>query len=366
MIDINPKQTLWEIYQKSDDVSDITIDEKINDYLQFILNRISQNKGVYTVLVTLALYKYLNPHQDIRQHKIELPSGFSGRSFDFKYVTPTLKEIGLPAMAESGWLTRSLEQAYPYDMNYRGKITPEALKLAFLHVVDYIQKGKNQSHDILRMLLNGGILFKKSNQIRIQKINNQEIQITQIIELLKQHFEYHYQTHGGSKLPVMAFYEIYRILVQELSRFKNCELGQLNSHTASDKTSKSGGDIEIFRNGQLFEALEIKLNKAPNSHMVRIAYDKINQFGISRYYILSSLDVDKDELDLVNQLIGEIQKEHGCQVIVNGLYPTLTYYLRLISDPKVFLNQYIKMVEQDKELQKIHKQRLKTLLEQFR
>lgn len=143
MIDINPKQTLWEIYQKSDDVSDITIDEKINDYLQFILNRISQNKGVYTVLVTLALYKYLNPHQDIRQHKIELPSGFSGRSFDFKYVTPTLKEIGLPAMAESGWLTRSLEQAYPYDMNYRGKITPEALKLAFLHVVDYIQKGKN-------------------------------------------------------------------------------------------------------------------------------------------------------------------------------------------------------------------------------
>lgn len=240
MANFNPKQVLLEIYAISHDVSDIQLNESIGKNLQFILNRISQNKGVYTVLITLALYKYLNPTQDIRQHKIELPNGFSGRSFDFNYVTPTLKELGLPAMAESGWLTRSLEQAYPYDMNYNGKITPQELKLAFLYTVDYIQQGKSQARNVLRLLLNGGVEFQKKNQVIIQKIDNQDIQITQIINLLKAHFEYDYRTHGGSKLPVLAFYAIYQILIQELGRFNNCVLGQLGSHTASDRTSIGG------------------------------------------------------------------------------------------------------------------------------
>jgi DNA (cytosine-5)-methyltransferase 1 len=46
--------------------------------------------------------------------------GFSGRRIDTQYITPTLKELGLPAMAESGWLTRSLEQPYPYTLDYNG------------------------------------------------------------------------------------------------------------------------------------------------------------------------------------------------------------------------------------------------------
>lgn len=362
MSNINPKQILLEIYKNSHDVSDIKINENIATHLQFILSRISKNKGVYTVLTTLALYKYLNPNQDIRQHKIELPNGFSGRSFDFNYVTPTLKELGLPSMAESGWLTRSLEQAYSYDMNYNGKITPQELKIAFLHTVDYIQQGQIQAYNILRVLLNGGINFKQANQISIQKIDNKEIQISQVIDLLRKHFEFHYQTHGGSKLPVLAFYAIYQILIQELSRFNDCVLGQLGSHTSSDKTSKSGGDIEVFRNGQLFEALEIKLDKAPNAHMVRIAYDKINRFGISRYYILSGLPIVPNELDEVYRLIDKIQKEHGCQLIINGLYASLKYYLRLISDPKLFLDNYINLVEKDNELQIIHKHKLQELL----
>ncbi|MFC0820467.1 hypothetical protein [Moraxella marmotae] len=182
---------------------------------------------------------------------------------------------------------------------------------------------------------------------------------------MTEHFEFNYQTHGGAKLPVIAFYAIYQVLINELSRFKDCQLAPLSSHTASDRTSKSGGDIEIFKNGQLFEALEIKLNKAPDSHMVRIAYDKINKFGISRYYILSGLPIVQSEANQVNELINQIQNEHGCQLIINGLYPSLKYYLRLISDPNLFLNGYINLVEQDKELQIIHKEKLKDLISKY-
>ena len=362
MKNLDYKNKLIEFYKNSE-CEKIYLDERKASYISYILGRISNNKAVYTVLITLSLYKVCHPEQDIRQHKIELPNGFSGRSFDTSYVTPTLKELGLPAMAESGWLTRSLEQAYSYDFTYNGKITPQALKVAFLEIVDYIQQGKENAENVLLSLLKGGIEFRKSNIISIQKIENADIKISSIIQILKMHFEENYHTHGGSKLPVIAFYAIYSILVEELSRFNNCQLSELGSHTASDRTSKSGGDIEIFKSGELFEALEIKLDKSPNAHMVRIAYDKINKFGISRYYILSGLPIQETDKEEVDLLISEIQDKHGCQLIVNGLYPSLNYYLRLISNPNLFLNKYIDLVTNDHELQKIHKDKLSSLLE---
>ena len=45
---------------------------------------------------------------------MNMEGGYSGRSFDTKYITPFLKQKRfLGAMKESGWLTRSLEQNIP-------------------------------------------------------------------------------------------------------------------------------------------------------------------------------------------------------------------------------------------------------------
>lgn len=360
---IDYKEKLIEFYYQSSNLTEFGLETEELRFIDEIILRIAKNKGVYTVLITLALYKVFNPEQDIRQHKIELPNGFSGRSFDTKFVTPTLKELGLPSMAESGWLTRSLEQAYPYDYEYKGKITPQELRVAFLEIVNRIQNSAVNAENILKALLAGGVRYQRENSISINKIDSSDLHIEYIINILREHFEEKYRTHGGSKLPVIAFYAIYSILVSELGRFKDCHLSALASHTASDRTSKSGGDIEVFKGLELFEALEIKLDKPPTSHMVRIAFDKINQFGISRYYILSGLPPVGNELYKINILINKIKNEHGCQVIVNGLYESLKYYLRLISEPKLFLNKYIDLVEKDTELQRIHKEKLKQLLE---
>ena len=46
-----------------------------------------------------------------------------------------MKAVSFPAMAESGWLTRSLEQAHPYTLDYPGKITPKIVKEAFLEKI---------------------------------------------------------------------------------------------------------------------------------------------------------------------------------------------------------------------------------------
>lgn len=101
-------------------------------------------KGVLAVFIALLLKKAVSPRQDIRRHQEGMKGGFSARGFDAKYVTPFLKENGFPYMASgAGALTRSLEQARPYDMKYPGKINSKEVKNAFLGGLDAVQtKGK--------------------------------------------------------------------------------------------------------------------------------------------------------------------------------------------------------------------------------
>ena len=101
-------KTLEEIYNNSLTISDINdIPDDVTKYIQNIGLNCDKKKGLYTVLTTLLYYKYLHPQQDIRLHQRRFKNGFSGRSFDTANVTPVLEKLGLPATAESGWLTRS-------------------------------------------------------------------------------------------------------------------------------------------------------------------------------------------------------------------------------------------------------------------
>jgi DNA (cytosine-5)-methyltransferase 1 len=303
------KHLLIDYFNKSYDILDLlsSLTHNEKESLEEIISRAGSNKGVYTVLITLALYKCVKPSQDIRNHKKELPNGFSGRSFDTKYVTPTLKELGLPAMSESGWLTRSLEQVHPYNMNFMGNITPSSLKTAFLMTVAKIQNSKGDAETVLRILLNGGIAYRNNNKVQINKIDNVEVQISAILSLLREHFTAFYATHGGSKLPVLAFYAVYTMIINEMDRYKGAELLKLGSHTASDKTSRSAGDIEVAKEGRIFEAVEVKLNKPITVHLIRLAYEKINKFSVSRYYILSGIDVAPEDSEEINELILKIR-----------------------------------------------------------
>lgn len=152
-----------------------------------------------------------------------------------------------------------------------------------------------------------------------------------------------------------------------MSRYKNCHLLKLGSHTASDRTSKSAGDIEVAKNNSdsIFEAVEIKLDKPITPQIIQVTYEKINKFGVERYYVLSGVEQKQDDVEKNAQLAFEIQQEHGCQLIINGLYPSLKYYLRLITAPKEFLDKYIELVENDTELQSVHKERLQELMDEY-
>ncbi len=226
---------------------------------------------------------------------------------DTHYVTPFLKSVGFPSMAESGWLTRSLEQSMPYDYNYPGKITPKDLREAFL-----------------------GLLFSK-------------------------HFNAKYSCHGASRLPTLAVYAAYQCMMEELLRYKDKILCPLESHTSADSRSGQIGDIQINNaDGTAFEGIEIKHQIEITPDLVQHAYEKFMVQKTNRYYLLTTANMDAADWDGINQKIQQISNNHGCQVIVNGVYSTLKYYLRLLEDPAKFIEKYVELLKMDENVKFPH------------
>lgn len=364
---MNHKEKLIEIYSQSSSISDIkNLSTENLEWVNTIAEKVYSQKGVFTVLVTLGIHKLLYPAQDIRYHQTGQPNGFSGRTIDTQFITPTLKELGLPSMAESGWLTRSLEQPYPYLLKYNGHISDKKAKAAFLNIVDLIQNKPHLTTSLLRLLFNKVIDGQLKNKIKIIPIKDADkLTIEKIILVIDNHFSFYYKTSGGSKLPVLAFYAIFIILINELKRYEHCVLGELGSHTASDRTSKTAGDIEIFKNKELFEAFEIKLNRLIDITTVRIAREKIIKYNPKRYYILTSQEVKRDDKSGIKQLLNEVKESHGCQVIINGILPTIKYYLRLINNLEQFIENYSKLISEDIEIKVIHKQKWNELIKEY-
>ncbi len=361
---MNHKDKLLEIYKLSYSPTDIDdVNGETQEFIKSIGSKIKTQKGVFTVLVTLITHKIIEPTQDIRKHQSSMTGGFSGRTIDNNFITPTLKELGLPSMAESGWLTRSLEQPYPYNLDYNGKISDKVVKEAFLNVLDFVEKNPKSAKNILRLLLFEATQSKNNSIVTIIPLENPEnLTISTIIDALDEHFRTKYDTHGGSKLPVLAFFAIYQCLINEIGRYKNCTLANMGSHTASDRTSKSAGDIEIFKKKELFEAIEIKLDKAIDTTIIRIAIEKIARYNPNRYYILSYIGIKESDKLEITDLINKLKLEHGCQIIINGLLPTIKYYLRLITSLDEFVTNYNQLIEKDTEIKKIHKEKWNELI----
>ena len=99
------------------------LDDELVEAINAIMERSESNKGIVTVLTTLLVHKIVEPTQDIRYHQAGMDGGFAGRGIDQTHVTPFMKSVSFPAMAESGWLTRSLEQPAPYTSSSPAKAT---------------------------------------------------------------------------------------------------------------------------------------------------------------------------------------------------------------------------------------------------
>ncbi len=367
---MNPTEFLESTYErcmsivgdKTEITSVLPDHEKVD--LDILLDKSESAKGVFTVALTSIVYKILNPEQDIRNHQESIPLGYSGRTFDSKFITPFLKLHRFPAMAESGWLTRSLEQKQPYTMEYPGAIKPDILKTAFLTILDRLQTTEDPSNYLI-YLIQGLIIRRNSQFIDLAKPAN--LSIETILSVLHSHFYSSYAAEGASRLPVLAIYSLYQCLMIEAKRFESMNLLPIESHTSADKSSGRIGDIEVCDSkNRPFEAVEVKFEIPITIRLVQDAYAKFQTTPVNRYYILSTAKPpEKSDFAEIREEIQRIKNVHGCQVIVNGIMPSIKYYLRLLENTFEFVDKYVDLIETDTALKFEHRLRWNSIISEL-
>lgn len=318
-------------------------------------------KGVFTVLLTSLVYKCLHPEQDVRRHQANMENGYSGRVFDTKYITPFMKQKRfLGAMKESGWLTRSLEQNIPYDLNFPGKIQNKDVKTSFLNILhDVEEKGADPEKYVIAIMAYSIKCKKDKTVILVNPIEKEtSLTIQEIIDALYRHFYFPYKSRGAAILPVVALYSVYQCITEEVKRFGGKSLDKLASHNSCDRSSGETGDIVVRNNDKdasIYEVIEVKFDIPINAIMIEDAYKKISEKPVQRYYLLSTVSISEDERVAINEMICKIREEHGCKIIVNGVFPTLKYYLRLLDNTDIFIKNYITNLSDNTEINFEHK-----------
>lgn len=215
-------------------------------WCQIIVTNAETQKAVLAAVITSLTKKVESPQQDVRQHKVELPGGYSGRSYDFNHITPFLQEY-FPryAMAESGWLTRSLEQVHPFTVDFPGKIRNAAVKQAFLEILNDVESNNADAFQYLVVILALLIEHQVAQSVVMPAFrDSSEYTILTVVDLLEKHFFERYKSAGASRLPVVALYTLYTLMMDH-PRYSQKQLLPLKSHTTSDTTSASLGDIEV-------------------------------------------------------------------------------------------------------------------------
>ena len=357
---MNQRMILENIYEESfNEYSSGNFNSSLNDDVQNMILVLAKNaessKAAVTVIITLMVQKIFNPNQDIRYHQAQLENGFSGRRIDTEFITPFLKEVKFPAMAESGWMTHSLAEPYPYDLNYQGKIRPKEQRNAFLNIIDYVQTKNTEPKEVLKFLFKN--LIRKRDEIAsIELAKPQNFSISKIIDILHRHFTFKYSSQGGARLPVLAIFAAYECMMNEVARFNDKFLCPLEQHGSADLQSGRIGDIDVnYADNTAFEGVEIKHERIITPQLVMDAYEKFKGYKTDRYYLLTTADMSKADWEQIENKIIHISQIHGCEVIVNGVYTTLKYYLRLLSNKADFIDKYVELLKSDDTIKYEHK-----------
>lgn len=265
-----------------------------------------------------------------------------------------MKSVNFPAMKESGWLTRSIEQPHALTLNFSGDIKNAAVKAAFLQLIDKVQCHGTPAEEVLKYIFK--LLIKQRDSMNIELAKPHSLSIADIIKLLEKHFTYHYTTPGASRLPTLAVYAAYQCIMGQVARYNGKTLCPLESHNSADSQSGRIGDIDINNdNGSAFEGVEIKHEIPITAQLVADAYEKFKVHNTDRYYLLTTANMDAADWEAIDNEVSRIAQIHGCQVIVNGVYTTLKYYLRLMNDPAEFIDKYVELLKHDDTVKFQHK-----------
>lgn len=325
----------------------IPLPKEVEKDLDFIFDKIDVASTGYTNLITCVSCTAVDNTVDPRFHRQprgSMPSPenkdgwFSGRTISEQVIYPWM-EMKNFRTSKSGWQTRTFERPQPYTLKYPENIGH--IKMPFLRVLDYVNKNRSKANSIISYLLRKEIEASeskiKTKGMLAKHKTDDDILIVDIIDKIEKHFSFPNSAH----LPVVAVHTIYEVILNLVSTYSDKVLRDLESHQASDLRTGSIGDIELEDiDGDVVEGIEVKHNVPIDITILLKAKEKIEKSNVKRYYILTThrncTSIDNQTL----RLIRDIYHNHGCQVIVNGVLPTIKYYLRMAPKPAEFLDRY--------------------------
>ncbi len=358
------KEILTEAYTSAQNLDLSTISNIIKQDVDILINKIDSNKSLVSALVTSLVKKIQQPAQDIRLHRTDFENGYSARVLDTQVTVPFFKDY-FPKYAnkESAFLTLATRERIKWTKEEGNnlKIRDKELKIAFLSIFEQIEEKQANPKDYLYYVLAKLIKLSEAEKALFEHTNLQSkslelLNIQLIIKILQEHFD----TKLSSRLPVLAIYSIYEILLPKFERYKNKKLKDLQVHTSSDK--RGFGDIEIYTmDNQPFEIVEIKHNIPIDKYLIFDIAKKTQNVKIDRYYILTTFSngfENSEREKEVTDYILEIKKTQGIDIIANGIITTLKYYLRFIDDYEEFIHVYtqnlIKDAKNSAEIKNFH------------
>ncbi len=313
--------------------------------VDYLIADIQKNKSLISVVATSLAKKISDPEQDVRLHRTEFDGGYSARSFDTKYTTPFFKRY-FPRYAnkETGFLTRTTRQSIKWTIDEGKSLSLRNAKLKehFLNIFEQIEEQKTDAKISLIYLFARLIELVGEDELTFHAVKGQTVQgvlnIYVVLEMLREHFA----MKRSSRLPVIAIYAIYEVLIPLSTRFRNAKLQPLQTHTSSDK--RGFGDIEIYTSDeQPFEIVEVKHNIPIDMAMVFDIVKKMEGVNVDRYYILTTCEEGFESAEIEQSVYDytlQIHKTRNLDIIPNGIFPTLKYYLRLVDDYADFIAAY--------------------------
>lgn len=342
-------------YAKGEEVN-FKLSPRLKSAIENLSAKSETSTTAFTNIVTAISIKTARPEIDVRYHQVQIqnqtnrPAGFNFRGVSEKNIYPWLSKNEFNG-AKSGWQTRTFERPKPYFLSYDENIG--TIKTSFLEIYDELESGDCDPFEALRFLIYKQIQIRAKKGIIIAEPKTRDI--ATIVRMLTEHFSQTYKNKGASRLPVLAFHAIYTVLVREIQRFHGMSIRPLESHSAADAQTGAIGDIEIARSdGSIFEALEIKHNIPIDSTIIEHVKRKVMDKSVDRYYVLTT-HISSDKPGLEEELTS-IQARFGCQVIVNGVYRSLYYYLRLLSDPSSFAPEYAALLKTERAISFEHRE----------
>lgn len=319
------------------------------DALESAAQKCERASTGYLNIITGLTIKSAYPNVDVRYHQTQIqdqtdrPAGFGFRTVSEEFIYPWMESHEFHG-AKSGWQTRTFERPKPYFLTYDENIG--SIKQAFLSIYDLVEKFPDKAIFALAFLMLRRIELREQSKVTLAVPNIQDVlQITRFFEL---HFFHTYKdSKGASRLPVLALYAVYTELLKELNRYKDKHLKALEAHSAADTRTGAIGDIEVLNADDTpFEAVEVKHQIQITKAIIDTAKQKIRGSRVDRYYILTTGSQHEPLKDVIEE-VDNVKKLLGTQMIVNGVIPTIKYYLRLLTNPSSVLPIYVKSLTQD-------------------